>query len=481
MFRRFLLLVLVAIVALVIVVLFNTLTFKSKQTYEEVKPPARVTDTAIHHLQRAVQFKTVSYGDPAMFDSSVFDGFHEYLKQTYPLTHQLPLVKLAGASLLFEWQGSEASLNPFVLMAHQDVVPIEEASRHLWTVDPFAGVIRNDTIWGRGTVDNKINVIGIFEAVEKLLAEGFRPKRTIYLAFGHDEEVGGTGAKAIASYLAERKITADLVLDEGGIVTLNKVPGLAKPVALLGTAEKGYLSLQLTVEKNGGHSSMPERESALSILSKALVDLYQHPFPAGISEVTKGFIEHVGPEMTYPNKIVFANAWLFKPVVVSIYEQSPGGNAMVRTTSALTIFHSGVKDNVIPSQATATVNFRLLPGDSSEEVIRRVEEIVGDERVKVSVTSGFRAEPSLVTPADGVGFKHVARIVHQTWEETLVAPFLMIGGTDSRHMQSVSTQIIKFSPMTDPIGFHGIDERVSIQSFEDTIGFFENLIRMTGE
>jgi carboxypeptidase PM20D1 len=481
MLKRFLLLVLVAIAALVIVVFFKTFTFESKQTYVEVRPPARVTDTAIHHLQRAVQFKTVSYGDPALFDSIEFDSFHEYLRQTYPLTHQLPVVELAGASLLFEWQGTDDSLNPFVLMAHQDVVPIEEASRHLWSVDPFAAVIRDDTVWGRGTVDDKINLIGILEAVEKLLAEGFKPKRTIYLAFGHDEEVGGTGAKAIASYLKEKNVTADLVLDEGGILTLNKVPGMTKPVALLGTAEKGYLSLQLTVEKNGGHSSMPEKESAMSILSKALVDLYQHPFPAGISDVTQGFIEHVGPEMTYPNKIVFANSWLFKPVVVSIYEQSPGGNAMVRTTSALTIFHSGVKDNVIPSQATATVNFRLLPGDSSDDVIARVTEIIGDERVRISVESGFRAEPSFVTATDGVGFQHVAQTVHRTFESTIVTPFLMIGGTDSRHMQGISAQIIKFSPMTDPIGFHGIDERVSIRSFGDTIGFFENLIGSTGE
>lgn len=481
MLKRFLLLVLLAIGALVIVLLFNTLTFESKQTYVEVTPPPRVTDTALHHLQRAVQFKTVSYGDPALFDSAEFDSFHEYLRQTYPLTHQLPVVKLVGASLLFEWQGTDRSLNPFVLMAHQDVIPIEEASRHLWSVDPFGAVIKNDTVWGRGTVDDKINLIGILETVEKLLAEGFKPKRTIYLAFGHDEEVGGTGAKAIASYLKERNVTADLVLDEGGILTLNKVPGMTKPVALIGTAEKGYLSLQLTVEKNGGHSSMPEKESAVSILSKALVDLYQHPFPAGISEVTHGFIEHVGPEMTYPNKIVFANSWLFEPVVISIYEQSPGGNAMVRTTSALTIFHSGVKDNVIPSQATATVNFRLLPGDSSEEVIMRVKEIIGDERVQVSIATGFFAEASAVTATDGIGFRRVAHAVHQTWDETVATPFLMIGGTDSRHMQGISTQIIKFSPMTDPIGFHGIDERVSIQSFADTIGFFENLIRSTDQ
>lgn len=475
--KRFLKLILILLLLLVGVLMFNTLRFASKQVYETVQLPPRVADSTISHLLQAIKHKTISNGDPALFDSSAFHNFHLFLEQTYPLTHRSLTLEHVGFSLLYKWTGKDSSRNPFVLMAHQDVVPIEEATRGLWTVDPFEGVVKDEFIWGRGSADDKINVIAILEAVEKLLGDGFQPPRTIYLAFGYDEEVGGTGARAMAALLHERNITADLVLDEGGIITLDKVPGITKPVALIGTAEKGYLSLELTVEKNGGHSSMPEKETALDILSKALVAIHDHPFDAGFSTPTEGFLNHVGPEMPYPEKIVFANTWLFKPIVIGIYEKSPGGNALVRTTSAATIIHAGIKDNVVPSKATATVNFRLLPGDDSKKVIQRITEIINDERVKIGHREDFVAEPSAVTPADGFGFNLVSKIVHRTMDNTIVTPFLMIGGTDSRHMELISTQVIKFSPMTDPIGFHGIDERVSIESFGQSLWFFENLIR----
>jgi carboxypeptidase PM20D1 len=478
--KRLLLLLLFAIGALLIVLLYNTLTFNSKQVYEESKPAPRVTDSSIVHFQRAIQFRTISVADP-VFDSASFRNFHSFLRATYPLVHQrMQLQNLAGLSLLFRWQGSDESLNPYVLMAHQDVVPIEEATRGMWTSDPFAGVIDNEAIHGRGTADDKINLIGMLEVAEKLLTEGFVPRRTIYFAFGHDEEVGGTGAKAIAAYLKLQNVTADLVLDEGGPITTDKVPGMKKPVALIGIAEKGFLTIELTVTKIGGHSSQPEKESAMTILAKALVALQENPLPAAFTGPTDGFIDYVGPEMPYPDRIVFANKWLFSPLIISIYEQSPGGNALVRTTTAPTIFNSGMKENVIPAQATASVNFRLLPGDESEEVIAKVKEIISDDRVEITAKSSFIAEASEVTPVDGTAFALVSKTVHQVFPETVVAPFLMIGATDSRHLSPVSTQIIKFSPMTDPIGYHGINEHVTVKSYGDVMWFFENLIRSAG-
>lgn len=463
-----------------IVVLIKTFAFKSKQLDIAALPAPDNTKEAIDHLLGAIKFKTISNNDSALFDSSQFNGFHRYLKASYPLVHEkLSLKKVAKYSLLYKWEGSNPSLPPYVLMAHQDVVPIEEASRKLWTVDPFEGVLKQDSIWGRGACDDKINLIGIMESVEKLLREGFQPSRTIYLAFGHDEEIGGTGAKALAAELKSQNVEADLVLDEGGIVTMNKVPGMSKPVALIGTSEKGYLSLELKVEKSGGHSSMPEKETALDILSKALVTLREHPFKADFSPSTLGFIDHVGPEMPFLQKMVFANTWLFKSVVIGIYESSPGGNALVRTTEVPTIIHAGVKDNVVPTSVSAVVNFRLLPGDTSTFVIDRVKKIINDDRVKISVMGGFVSEPTGITSSDGPGYKIVDETIHKTFAETITTPFLMIGGTDSRHMEGISRNIIKFSPMIDPVGFHGIDERVSAQSYRDTIWFFETLLRST--
>jgi carboxypeptidase PM20D1 len=465
---------------IIAIVLFNTLTFKSKQLDIAATPAPAFTPTALEHFQGAIKYKTVSFGDPSMLDSAEFNGFHRYLISTYPLTHEkLSLQKIAGYSLLYKWQGSDASLAPYVLMAHQDVVPIEEASRDRWTVDPFAGEVKRDSIWGRGTADDKVNLIAIMEAVEKLLEENFQPKRTIYLAFGHDEEVGGTGAQALAAELKSQNVVADLVLDEGGIITLDKVPGMTKPVALIGTSEKGYLSLELKVEKNGGHSSMPEKETALDILAKALVTLRENPFPADFAPSTEGFIAHVGPEMPFMQKMVFANTWLFKKIVIGIYESSPAGNAIVRTTAVPTIFHAGVKDNVVPTSVSAVVNFRLLPGDGSREVIEGVTKIINDERVLVNDMGTFFSEPTAISPEDGPGYKLVDETIHKTFPNTVTTPFMMIGGTDSRHMSDVSKNIIKFSPVTDPVGFHGIDERVSLKSFQECLWFFETLLRQT--
>jgi carboxypeptidase PM20D1 len=347
----------------------------------------------------------------------------------------------------------------------------------LWSVNPFEGTIKNDTIWGRGTADDKMNVIAIMEAVEKLLHENFQPERTIYLSFGHDEEVGGgNGAIAIAKLLESRNVKADLVLDEGGIITKDKVPGMTKPVALIGTSEKGYLSLELSVQKNGGHSSSPATETAIDIIANAIIKLRENPFPASLSQSTSYFLNYIGPEQTFFQKMIFANRWLFESVIVGIYEKSPEGNAFVRTTIAPTIFNAGIKDNVIPTKAKATINFRLLPGDTMESVTEQVISILDDERIQIKRLS-FAGNPSAIAPIDGYGFQKVEMAIFQTFSETVAAPFLMIGGTDSRHFEKISQQIIKFSPMRDPIGYHGINERISVKGYQDGIWFFQQLIR----
>ncbi len=467
-----------ALLALVVIVLFRTFTFKSNQPDIAYEPPPALAPTAIQHLQRAIQFETISVAINVEPDSAQFNGFHRFLSSTYPRVHaMLERRIIASHSLLYKWTGTDPTLKPFVLMAHQDVVPIEEASKALWTINPFEGVIKNDTIWGRGTCDDKINLIGILEAVEKLLNEDFQPKRTIYLAFGHDEEVGGTGARAIAADLKLQGVNADLVLDEGGIVTSKQIPGMTKPVALIGTAEKGYLSLELKVELKGGHSSMPANETAMDVLDQALVALRRDPFPAHLTPVTNEFLDHIGPELSFVQKMAVANRWLLESLVVKGYESAPGPNAFVRTTLVPTIYHAGVKDNVIPTVASAVVNLRLLPGDSSAFAIARVNKTINDPRVSVSALGGFISEPTPITPTDGDAFQLVQKTIRKTFPETLTAPFLMIGGTDSRYMDIISDQVIKFSPMTDPVGFHGIDERVSLNSYRDTIWFFESLIR----
>jgi carboxypeptidase PM20D1 len=476
--KRFFLFLLFAILALVLIVMINTFRFTSKQKQITSQPAPEISTDALAHFTNAIQYKTISYSDSARFDTTQFFGFHRFLKKTYPLIHEkLELEKVASYSLLYKWEGKNAQQNPIVLMAHQDVVPVEEGTESIWTVEPFAGTVKENFIWGRGTTDDKINLISLMEASEKLLKENFQPERTIYFAFGHDEEVGGHGARAIAALLKSRGVKADLVLDEGGIITKDKVPGMSKLVALLGTSEKGFLSLQLVVEKNGGHSSMPEPETAIDILTKAIIKLRAKPFEASFSPSTQGFIEQLGPEMSFTNRMAFANIWLFKPMVIGIYEKSGSGNAMIRTTTVPTIINAGVKDNVIPTIAKATINFRLLPGDSSRIVIERVKKIIDDERVNIQSAKSFISEPSEVTPIDSYAYSKTEETIKKSFPNVVTSPFLMIGGTDSRYFGEVSKGIIKFSPMIDPIGFHGIDERVSLESYKGALWFYELLIK----
>jgi len=475
--KKFFLFLFTLLIALVGVLLFNTLQFQSKQLDIAGEASPEISKATLENFKNAIRIKTISFGDSIPLDTSQFYGFHRFLESTYPLVHEkLEREKVKDYSLLYKWEGKNTSTNPIVLMAHMDVVPVEPGTESLWSVDAFEGVVKNDTIWGRGTADDKMSLVSIMEAIEKLLSENFIPERTIYLAFGHDEEIGGNGAIAIASLLESRNIKADLVLDEGGIITVDKIPGITQPVALVGTSEKGYMSLELAVELSGGHSSMPAPETAIDILTNAIVRLRANPFEADFSQSTNDFIEYIGPEQPFLQKMVFANQWLFKSTIVGIYEQTPGGNAMVRTTIAPTVINAGVKDNVIPTLVKATINFRILPGDTQESVKDRVVSVIDDPRVKISKLS-FGNDPSAVTPVDGFGFQLVEAAARKTFDQVIVAPFLMVGATDSRHFGKVSDQIIKFSPMNDPIGFHGIDERISVKGFQDGIWFYQQLIK----
>lgn len=463
-------------IVLVTILLLNTFTKSSVQMRVAARPAPEITDSALQHFKEAIAFKTISFGDRSRFDSTQFLGFRNFLERAYPGFHEQATREIInGYTLLYTWKGKNPSLKPIVLMAHQDVVPIEEGTESLWTVNPFAGEIKEDFIWGRGTTDDKINLISLLEAAEKLIRNKFQPEQTIYFSFGHDEEVGGTGAIAVAKLLKERGVEAEFVMDEGGIITTNQIPGITKPVALIGTSEKGFLSILLSVEKAGGHSSMPARETAIDILTSAIVRLRANPFEARFSESMSGFIESLGPEMPFVQRLAFANPWLFRGMIVGIYESSAGGNAMVRTTVAPTILQAGMKDNVIPTLATATINFRLLPGDKVEAVINKVKEIIADDRITINVFGGF-SEASAVTPMNSTGYKQIEKAIKTSYADLLTSPFLMIGATDSRYFGEVSPNIIKFSPMIDPIGFHGIDERVSLESFKTALWFYEQLL-----
>ena len=461
---------------------FNTYNFKSKQISVKTITPINIHHSAIEHLSEAIQIKTISNENSAKMNTSEFDKFSTFLKETYPLTDSLLHKKtFNNYSHLYFWQGVNTSLKPIVLMAHIDVVPTIEKNKNLWTEDPFSGLIKNNIIWGRGAIDDKVSVIGILEATESLLKQGFTPNRSVYITLGHDEEIGGlNGALVIANYLEEKNVDIEFVLDEGGVITQGLVPGIEKEVAIIGIAEKGFISVELSVEIEGGHSSMPAKETAIDVISNAVVKLKNNPFPARITEPLSGFINFVGPEMPFVNKLVFANAGIFESVITGIYEKQSSTNAMVRTTTSPTIFNSGIKENIIPLTASATVNFRILSGDTSETVIKHVKNIINDPRITLSY-SNFFSEPSKVSPTDSFGFKTIHKTIAEIFGDVIISPTLVVGGTDSKHFKNVTSNIYRFTPIhinSENIkSFHGINERISVEDFENAIRFYVQIIK----
>jgi carboxypeptidase PM20D1 len=443
-------------------------------------------EAAAAHLAEAIRFATVSHEDAEHQDAVAFAGLHEWLASTYPRTHEaLTREVIDGKSLLYTWVGREPSLPPLVLMGHMDVVPVDPGTEDGWTHPPFAGVVADGYVWGRGSLDDKCTVISIMEAVEALVSEGFTPSRTVYLAFGHDEELGGReGANVIAQTLEARGIErAALVVDEGGMITEGLLPGIADPVALVGIAEKGSLSLELSVRAEGGHSSRPPRETGIGILARAITRLEDEPFPAHLDLPTRRMLEAVGPRLAFARRLALANLWLFRPFVLDSLTAAPETAAMVRTTTAPTIFQAGVKENVLPVHVRAIVNFRIRPGETCETVTRHVREIVADPRVEVRQGTPFSTDPSPVSDPDGPGFRLVAASARAALADSdlVVAPYLVIGGTDSRYYTGRAESVLRFLPVYvgpgDLARLHGTDERLRTADLAAGARFFHALVR----
>lgn len=466
----------IILLILIIVILVKTFNFKSKQMSEPQSQLLILDDSCVFRLQKAIQFKTISYDDASLMDTLAFADFHRFLNQAYPqIFSKLELEKVNKYSLVLHWKGKNSSAKPIILMAHQDVVPVEEATLNKWDVAPFSGGIKNDFIYGRGTIDDKGSMMAILESVELLLKQGFVPASDIYFVFGHDEEISGlNGAKVIAQLFKDRKINPAFVLDEGGIITEYKVPGLTKTAAVVGIAEKGYQTLDLKINIAGGHSSMPEKETAIDEIAKAVVKLKENPFPTQLGETVQSFLAYVGPEMPFVSKMAMANQWLFKPMITSTYSKTAAGNATIRTTTATTIFKAGLKENIVPGEAAITVNFRTQPGVSQQEVIDYVKKVIDDDRIQITPRGEGNA-PKQVANVDDATFQYIQKNISAYKKDIVVAPYLVLGATDGRYFGNITSQVFRFAPFTDPEGFHGVNERIKISEYKKGISFYYNL------
>ncbi len=491
--KRILLVAGAALVALLVVMSIRAARMTSLQAPAEEVPAGSGgggvevdAQAAAQRLGGAVRFPTISHERVEDTDTAAFLALHEYFAAAYPLVHaRLGRETVADLSLLFTWEGTEAGLEPIVLMGHMDVVPVVPGTEADWLHDPFGGDLADGFVWGRGSLDDKVSVVAILEAVEALLAEGFRPRRTVYLAFGHDEEVGGVrGAAAIARLLQERGAEPyALVLDEGGAVVEGIIPGVEGPVALVGIAEKGYVNVELLVEGAGGHSSTPPEQSNIGILAAAIAKLEANPFPARFAGAARSMFEWLAPEMPFTMRLPLANLWLTEPLVTRMLLASPQTAATLRTTTAVTFVEGGVKANVLPIRARAVVNHRILPGETTETVLARVRSVVADERVQVRATEAEAVDPSPLSDVDGPAFHLLSRTIQQVLAGTgvKVAPYLFVGGTDARWYSGRSDAVFRFLPATvgpDVLELaHGTNERMSVEGLATSIRFFRALLR----
>jgi carboxypeptidase PM20D1 len=471
-----------ACVALAALVCVNVLRLSSRQTViAPLSVPAAEVRGAAERLAGAVRLETISYAAPAESSRRQLLLFHSYLQDSFPNVHAAVRREVVNNySLLYTWTGDDPVARPIVFMAHQDVVPIAPGSETLWHAAPFSGEIKDGFIWGRGAWDDKGNLMAILEAVESLAAAGFKPRRTLYLVFGHDEENGGEeGAKAIASLFEQRGIRPEFVLDEGLLIAEGIMPGLDRPVALIGIAEKGSATLRLTAEAPGGHSSMPGSRTAIGALAAALERLDRTPFPAAVDGIAAKMFRTLAPEMHGLNRVALSNLWLFGPLVRWQLAQAPSTDALLRTTTAITVVRGGNKENVLPGVAEALVNFRLLPGEAISGVVAHVRGAINDANIRIDVLPES-SEASPVASETSAAYQWITQTVRESFPEVVVAPGLMIGGTDSRHMVRLADNVYRFSPVRaraqDLARFHGTDERISIANYAELINFYRTLI-----
>jgi len=472
-----------AFLALVVVVLLiRTIMMKPVAVASGTTVQADSVDAsgAASRLSALIQKKTVSSREPGGWDPLEFDAFRRLLPGLYPESHRaLDLTIIAGHSMLYRWKGKQAG-EPLVLMSHYDVVPAGDEG---WIRPAFSGDVHDGKVWGRGSIDTKCTLVCAFEAVETLLKSGFVPERDIYLSFGHNEETGGDGAPSIVGYLTEHGIKPGLVLDEGGAVVEGVFPGVSKPLGMVGVAEKGVTDIELSVLSAGGHSSTPPRRGAAWRLARAIMRLERKPFPARFPSATRAMFRQLGPHASFGLRLVFANLWLFEPLLLRVFGSSGGElNAICRTTTAVTMLEGSPAANVLPAVAKAVVNVRLAIGDSVEAAVERIRATIADPLVELRVL--HPGEPSPVSDLTGPRVDALAATVAEVYPDAIMAPYIVLGGTDARHYSEISSSVYRFSPFTlskaERASMHAVNEAIPVASLAKGVDFYQRLIRRAG-
>lgn len=470
-------LVLFAIVAIAMI-LIRALTFKpGAQPLVDATPMEFDKDRATETLRTLVRCKTISYRDPSLEDNAEFEKLIDSLPTLYPnVFSACSMQRLPDRGLLFHWKGKTDG-NPAVLMAHYDVVPVNEDA---WDVPAFEALIKDGCMWGRGTLDTKVTFNGILFAADTLISQGFVPECDVYFAFSGGEEVNGKGAVHIVDYFEQHKIQPALVLDEGGAVVENVFPGVKVPCAMIGIAEKGMMDVGYTVKSGGGHASAPKPGAPVDRLSAACVRMVQNPFKAKLTPPAAKMFDTLGRYSSFVYKVIFSNIKLFLPVLDLICKKSGGElNALMRTTVAFTQMQGSSASNVIPPEASLVSNIRLNPADDMDSALAYIKKTVDDENVEVTCLHGMN--PSRISRTDCAGWDKVASAVASTWKGCIVSPYLMVQCSDSRHWGRISDRVYRFSAMdltsAERATIHGNNEKIRLETLYRSVEFFMRLIK----
>lgn len=466
------------IAVFIVIIMAKTLMFKPKAETEVFKnEEAFDRDKAVENLQTLVRFKTISYRDKGKEDDNEFEGLIKKLPELYPnVFEKCEFKRLPDRALLFKWCGAESG-KPTVLMAHYDVVPVNE---ELWDKPAFDGILENGVLWGRGTLDTKVTFNGVLFSVNHLISQGFTPKNDIYLAFSGGEEINGNGAKNIVDYFEENNIELSLVVDEGGAVVENVFPGVKTPCGLIGIAEKGMVDVKYEVESAGGHASAPKPHTPVGVLSQACCKIENHPFKTHITKPVREMFDTLGRHSTFLYRMIFANLWVFSPVLALLGKIQGGEmNALLRTTVAFTQMQGSDAANVIPPKASMVSNIRLNPSDSVDSALDYLKKTINDDSIKLSVISSM--EPSRISQTNCDAYNKVAKAVASTWKGCITSPYLMVQCSDSRHYGRISDKVYRFSAMDltsdERATIHGNNERIRVEAIHRATEFYIRLIK----
>lgn len=442
------------------------------------------TARAAEHLSKAIQIRTVSCEDESRTNWDEFEKFHKFLEDAYPLiSKNLKREKISKASLLYEWTGESTDMEPIAFLSHMDVVPVAKGTESDWTHPAFDGVNDGEFIWGRGALDMKNHLICLMESVETLLEEGYRPRRTVYLCFGHNEEIvagDNSGADAIMQTLQARGVHLDSIIDEGGAMLPANIKGLLEgSLAGIGVAEKGYADFRLTLRAKGGHSSQPPKHTAIGELAKAVCRLENHQFKAKMLPFVKNLFKLVGSKMTYPGRFVLCNHVILRPLILKVMTLFPPAASLVRTTIGVTMAAGSPAANVLPEKASVTVNCRIMPGESIESTKAHIRKVIKNDKIEIEYIKG--KEPSIVSPDDTRAFAVLKKLSRQLDPKNIVIPYLVMGGTDAYHYEPICENIYRFAPFTVPtellLTTHSTNERCPVAQLEQGVAFFKKYIR----